>query len=69
MKEWDQIYRDLLNAQNMLAEAIASADTLNRRDRRAFEEIKDESDAWRQRALAAEDALRKTRKNTSDEQQ
>lgn len=54
MKEWNEIYRDLLAGQNMIAEAIASAKMLHERDTRRMNELKSDGDEWRRRAQAYE---------------
>ena len=54
MKEWNVVYRDLLAAQNMMNEAIATAKTLHERDMRLVTEIKEDGNMWKARAEAAE---------------
>ena len=39
MKEWTELYRDMLSAYNALAEAIATAKTLHERDTRRIAEL------------------------------
>ena len=42
MKEWNELYRDLLSAYNALGEAIATAKTLHERDTRRIAELEAE---------------------------
>ena len=42
MKEWNELYRDLLSAYNALGEAIATTKTLHERDTRRIAELEAE---------------------------
>ena len=44
MREWTELYRDMLSAYNALAEAIATAKTLHERDTRRMAELAAERD-------------------------
>ena len=44
MKEWNELYRDLLSAYNALGEAIATAKTLHERNTRRIAELEPVTD-------------------------
>ena len=56
MKEWTELYRDMLSAYNALAEAIATAKTLHERDTRRIAELEAELAAERDELLARAEA-------------